>query len=331
MDIEKNKTNAYKKNQKLEYLLSELNSLLGSIAIKNKPLTKNTKYPILFIVGTPRSGTTILTQWLASLDIFAYPTNFMSRFHKLPYIGSLIQEMIFNKEYQYKNELNIEISSTNFSSDIGKTTGALEPHEFWYFWRNYFQFPEIPVPNNEFIKHANFNGFESQISLIQHFYHKPFFLKSLIINWYIESFSKNIENAIFIYIKRDQIENVKSILKVREQYTGSNENWFSFKPCEYEAIKDKDKYIQVAGQVYFTNRTIENQLSKLPESQKIEIDYEVLCNNPAIVYKTLREKLEKYNIQLPKEYTGTAKFNSSKNKSGEEEKINEAFNYLKNN
>lgn len=331
MDIEKNKTDAYKKNEKLEYLLSELNSLLGSIIIERKTPADTPKYPILFIVGTPRSGTTILTQWLASLNLFTYPTNFMSRFHKLPYMGSLIQEMLFNKEYQYKNELNIEISSNNFSSDVGKTTGALEPHEFWYFWRNYFQFSDIPVSNNEFVKTADFEGFENQISLIQQFNGKPFFLKSLIMNWYIESFSKNIENALFIYIKRDPIENVKSILKIREKYTGSDETWFSFKPTEYETIKKKDKYIQVAGQVYYTNKIIEEQLAKLPESQKIEVDYETFCNNPASIYNSLREKLENYNVQLPKEYNGTTIFNSSKSISGEEQKIDEAFNYLKNN
>ena len=148
MDIEKLKTLNYKKNEKLEHLLKFLN---GALDLSNRyQIDINKKYPIVFIIGTPRSGTTLLTQWLASLNLFCYPSNFISRFYKAPFVGAIIQEMLVNPDYAYKNELAFD-TSLSFQSDTGKTSGLTEPHEFWYFWRNYFEFPEIQTDIKTFL------------------------------------------------------------------------------------------------------------------------------------------------------------------------------------
>lgn len=293
--MEENKTVNYKKNSNLEFLLSELNSLT-----KRDYEQENTlNYPTLFIVGTPRSGTTLLTQWLASLNLFCYPSNFVSRFYSNPYIGFLIQEMLYNEEYSYKSELQVISSSTSFKSDVGKTSGPLEPHEFWYFWREHFQFPEIPIEEDEFLKNANFASFKQHIAKVQNYFKKPFFLKSLIMNWYIESFYKNIPNAIFLYIKRDSLDNMQSLLDVRKRYLGDEELWFSFKPKEFTKISDKNKYIQVAGQVEFTNKEIEKQLSNIPFENKLEINYKDFCENPQSTYFELKTKMRNFGTNLP--------------------------------
>lgn len=330
MNIENYKTKNYKKNDDLETLLTRLNDLLSLIPLENKNINDVTKYPIIFIVGTPRSGTTLLTQWLASLNSFIYPTNFVSRFHKLPYMGFLIQEMLFNKKYQYKNELNIDVSSSKYSSDVGKTSGVMEPHEFWYFWRNYFTFPEIPISNNEFLNNADFKGFENQISLVQNYFNKPFFLKALIINWYIELFNKHIHNAFFIYIKRNPIDNIKSLLSIREKYLGNEKLWFSFKPKEYELLKDKDPVTQVAGQVLFTNNEIENQLESVQNHRKMIIEYEYFCENPDLIYNELKRKLSKYNIQIPIHYNANKSFKPNSRIKSEELEIENAINAIRN-
>ena len=158
----------FKKNQNLEDIISNLNNLLKGIDNSVLNFPQATKRPLIFIVGTPRSGTTLLTQWLASLNLFSYPSNFMSRFFELPYAGALIQDMIFDERYSFKNEMSLKIDLPNFGSDVGKTLGPLQPHEFWYFWRKHFKFPEIPVTSESFMKTADFKSFQSQISLVTH-------------------------------------------------------------------------------------------------------------------------------------------------------------------
>src|SRR5699024_10587460 len=114
----------------------------------NKP-----KYPVLFIVGNARSGTTLLYQWLASTGLFAYPSNIISRFYNAPYIVALIHKMFI--DYDKFGELSGD-RKLSFNSTLGKTKGPASPHEFWYFWRRFFEFEDIQKLNDQQL--ANIGG-----------------------------------------------------------------------------------------------------------------------------------------------------------------------------
>ncbi len=89
----------------IDNIIVELKDILQPIQqTKQLELRKN-QYPIGFIVGNPRSGTTLFLQWLSSLGCFAYPTNILARFSYAPYIGALTQRMLFEKQFDHFNEL----------------------------------------------------------------------------------------------------------------------------------------------------------------------------------------------------------------------------------
>lgn len=323
--MKENITESYKRNNNLEFLLKELNSIIKTKYSNEDQLN----LPVLFIVGTARSGTTLFTQWLASLNLFSFPTNFVSRFYSNPYLGYIIQEMLYNKDFSFKNELQINFTSESFKSDVGKTTGPLEPHEFWYFWREHFEFPENPVTDDEFLKNADFDTFSRHIAKVQTYFEKPFFLKSLIINWYINLFYKNIPNAMFLYIKRDPLDNMKSLLDVRNKFFSNEDLWYSFRPREYNMLVKENKYIQVAGQVEFTNREIEEQLKDIPENNKIEINYSQFCENPSLIYEELRKKIKTFNVNLPNECPNKNNFSKSVSIRTHEPELINAYNHIK--
>ena len=54
------------------------------------------RLPVLFLVGNPRSGSTVFMQFLQSTGAFAVPTNVLSRFYYAPCIGAKIQQLLFN-------------------------------------------------------------------------------------------------------------------------------------------------------------------------------------------------------------------------------------------
>lgn len=328
MDLESKKEALYKKNNNLEFILQELNREITPVVHEKPP--SSSSLPYLFIVGNPRSGTTILSQWLASLNTFCYPSNLISRFYKNPYVGALVQEMLFNPNYQYKNELNVEITTTQFSSDVGKTTGALEPHEFWYFWREHFSFPEIPISQEAFCKTADFENFVAAIYKLQHFYHKPFFTKALIINSYIPSFFTHLPNCLFLYMKRDEESNINSILNIRKKYYGDMSTWFSFKPKEYNELITYDNYVQVAGQVHLTNKEITNSLRHIPEKNKLEIDYQSFCQNQNEIYRTLRYKIRTLGYDMSENNQSNMIIRPAKNNSDKNEAIEQALQFVKN-
>lgn len=136
-----NRVEKFKRNNSLEEFLKEINNDLWNT--EEKLLIKKTpEYPLIFVMGPLRSGSTLMTQWLANLG-FAYPTNLMSRFYKAPIIASKIQMLLTDERYNYRNEIRDFNSGIDFSSENGKTRGALAPNEFWYFWRRFLPFKEL--------------------------------------------------------------------------------------------------------------------------------------------------------------------------------------------
>ena len=136
---------SYAKNTELLRHMEVLDSLLGEVEISLYDPSAAVELPLVLVVGCPRSGTTLITQWLAASGAFAYPTNFVSRFHRAPVIAYLIQELVANPAYQYGAEFSDIRKGLDFRSHLGKTAGFLAPHGFWFFWRRFFQFPDIPL------------------------------------------------------------------------------------------------------------------------------------------------------------------------------------------
>ena len=134
----------FQRNEKLEEFLKEINF---DLEIAEKELLKKEyeDYPVVLVMGALRSGTTLLTQWLANTNEFAYPTNVLSRFYQAPIIGAKIQRLLFDREYNFRNEIRDFNQEINYSSENGKTRGALAPNEFWYFWRRFFQYEELSI------------------------------------------------------------------------------------------------------------------------------------------------------------------------------------------
>lgn len=320
MEYKEKRVKEFRRNNDLESYLKEINNDLWETEKKLINDNKNDNYPLIFMVGPPRSGSTLVLQWLANTKQIAYPTNLLSRFYKAPIIGSKIQRLLTDEKYNYRNEILDFNSEINFISENGKTKGALAPNEFWYFWRRFLPFDKkidyVPtnelidyVPTNELEEKMNIQLFKNELNGISNVFEKPFALKAHIMNYNIDLLNKIFDKAIFIYTKRDPYANIESALKARERQFGSVEEWFSFKiPEYYELIKIKDPIKQTAGQIYYINKAVEKGLEKIDESKKVILKYENFCKNPKKYYDELRFKLQKQGYEIRENYDGPENF-----------------------
>ena len=92
--MEEKRNKEFQRNKDLENFLKEINEDL-LIAEKEQLKKQMKEYPVILVVGALRSGTTLLTQWLANTKQFAYATNVLSRFYETPIIGAKIQRLLF--------------------------------------------------------------------------------------------------------------------------------------------------------------------------------------------------------------------------------------------
>ena len=275
MYLNSSRKDFYKKDDNLERSLKLLNLTIADL--KNF-YPNDFKPPIILIMGMARSGSTLLHQLLIDSGLFSFPSNLIARFYSNPSIGILAQQSLI--EYDPINQMGIDLKLNKFQSKLGKTIGALAPSEFWYFWREYFKFNENQVIEDDRLNEVDVEDFLNKLFAFQYYTDKPLVMKGMIMNWHIPFLNSIYPNFIFIDVQRDDFLNAQSVLKAREEFFGTRDKWYSFKPREYDQLKDLDPINQVAGQVVYTKREIEAALSNIPDNKKITFSYNDICSDP---------------------------------------------------
>ncbi|WP_394200845.1 sulfotransferase [Shewanella waksmanii] len=311
--MNKNRVESFARNASLEQFLNELNSELWYTESQILEAEIEQRYPLIFIVGPHRSGSTLFMQWLASLGSIAYPTNLMSRFYGSPIIGSKIQKLLSEPSLNYRDELGDFCSRTDFRSANGKTQGLTSPNEFWYFWRRFLDFDNLVELDTEHLE-SEFDSvtFKRELYGVSNVLEKPFALKAMVMNYHIPFLAKLFDKALFIQLTREPLANIASAMEARKRQYGTYNDWYSFKFPEYELLKDMSNYEQVAGQIYYINKAVDNGLSAVCSTKKLQVSYEVFCQDPKTVYQQVHNKLAGLGCVLPKDYIGQSQFEISR-------------------
>lgn len=291
----------FRRNAELEGLLDELNGLLAGPQAEVLAAHTRPRQPVVFVMGCARSGTTLAMQLLAASGWFGYPSNLISRFYAAPYIGARIQQMLVARKYAFGDELAAGAGdgALDFSSALGKTRGMLAPNEFWYFWRRYFPPIDVHPYSENQLQGVDQAGFRAELAALEAALERPLAMKGMIMNWNIPFLAELLDNVLFVHVKRDPFFNMQSLWLARRQFFGDDAAWYSFKPPEYEALRQRPVAEQLAGQVFHTNRAIEAGLAQVPEASRLVLDYEELCLDPAAVLARLAARLEQLGCRLP--------------------------------
>lgn len=305
------RTTQFRRNELLEKLLSELGGDLQPAEnrlVAHYQQTTGMRFPLILVMGPLRSGTTLFTQWLANSGLFAYPTNLLSRFYQAPIVGAKIQLLLTDLRYNFRDELGEFARQSEYISENGKTTGALAPNEFWYFWRRFLADPGRDVWTDDALR----QGMDTQTMLAElagmmDVFQKPFAAKGMLFNYNIPFLDSILDKVLFVQIKRDPVTNVASVLDARKRQLGSEAEWYSFRIPEYEQLKSLDPIAQAAGQVHYINQAVSTGMDAVAESRKLIVQYEDFCRSPRQVFEGLAEKLGSSVVRGG--YQGPEKFN----------------------
>ena len=207
------RTDNFKLNSNLTDGLKLLNGIIGKEALscEDSVATADWNGIIFLIMGPARSGTTFMLQTLQKkADIFV-PTNFISRFYNNLPLGAVIQSLITNSKFNYKDEMFdlIKISKSidyNLRTDYGKTKGAFNVHTCWYFWKTKFTLPSLCTEFNESKENEFKTSFHSAITDIklatQFSGQRAACFKANFLTYNI-NWLANFKNIVPVYIDRD--------------------------------------------------------------------------------------------------------------------------------
>jgi len=314
------------RDDRLMMALTEINDALENIT---RPAADGLKHPIIFIVGCPRSGSTLLMQWIASLGVLAYPSNLVARFYANPYFGVRAQQALYTFDSK-KQIIPEQTSEDAYKSSYGHTTGALAPSEFWYFWRRFFHFGENQKICDFHTGGHNLRGFVDELALMEMAFSMPLVMKAMILNWNLPDLYSLFDKCLMIDVSRQPEENAESLYFSRQDFFNDTEKWYSFKPPAYEWLKDLPPLEQVAGQVFYTRQSIERGLEKIPDHSVLKVSHEEFCKNPAAIYSQIKAKLQYMGTEMP-EYRGIQQFEktrTSRLSPAEKETISAYFKHL---
>lgn len=248
--------------------------------------------PNIYVIGLPRSGTTLLTQVLFNCLDIGCTSNFISKFWDVPLVG-----------FQLSNEIIGDFKPNNYTSLYGKSEDLYSPHEFSFFWHNVLNINpnKIEKINYQTIsKNVDWDILKGVICNINEIAKKPIIYKPLeLIGSILSDFQRNLNKSLFIYVERNKEEVALSLAKGRMDYYGDINCWFSSLPPNHEGILNLPYNEQITQQVNGLTDMYESNIKKIPEENILKLTYDELCDFPESIVERTKNKLNnlsKFNV-----------------------------------
>ncbi|UII30193.1 sulfotransferase [Fulvivirga ulvae] len=280
----------YKKDDIAESAMEAANQRLQDLHLMISETYNTPKYPVIFIVGAQRSGTTLLMQSMVNYFRLFYANNLIARFYKAPYVGAYLYKSLFK---------SLDTLEVGYSSDLGYTESIHGPHEFGYFWRRWFPYEAY---DKNFTEEAFAPGaLAHELATLEAVYGVPLVFKNITIcDFNIERLARELPTALFINIERDSIYCMQSTYLSRLKMYGSDKEWIGVKPPEYPKLKEMLVFDQIAGQLHYTKEYIDASLKKISPERFVEVKYEHFVENPAEVMQSIFEMVRSNGFKIEK-------------------------------
>jgi len=283
----------YAKNSDDELYFRALNEILPAFELpESNTECKVETLPIIYIVGAPRSGTTLLSQLLSRCLPVGYINNLSALFWSKPSVGIRISRAVLGSDYRKR---------ISFKSKYGTTAGVEGPHEFGYFWRHWLKLDESK--NHKLSKRhlgrLDRSGLKNALeNEILKTFTMPVVIKNVICGFQAKYLTELHPASLFVHIKRDPCAVGASILNARMQRYGSYNSWWSLKPSTYPFVpQPKSPAEEVVRQIGGCISDFNSELSS-PGVKSIEITYENLCANPAKAIKNVCRSICKMGYKI---------------------------------
>ncbi len=293
----------YVKSRENEQFQDQVNDALAELEQSLYRDQEQMIHPAIYVLGAPRSGTTLLSQVLSQGIDAAYIDNIHARFYRAPLTALKL----------FRN-LSASAGSSDFQSEFATTKSLRDIHEFGYFWKYHLKKGSLShiVRSSELESSIDWKTLRLIILNIQAEFSRPFVAKNILAGYHVGRFIEEMPRTLFIHIRRDPADAAVSILNARRKYYGDERIWWSYVPLEYEQIRDLPAREQIAAQVFLLRKYYRRQAEVYPDNV-MTVDYADLCSHPAEVLHALQERcrtLWNYELQLRSGLPALFPFNS---------------------
>jgi Sulfotransferase family len=249
-------------------------------------------HPPVFVVGAPRSGSTLLYQVLVQ----AFDVGYLSNRHCRLWGAPSVVERVRRVE-----------PPPSFSSRFGRTSAADEPSECGPFWYRFFRRSPQYVP----IEDADPDRMRQLRAAVRAFGDaagRPLVFKNLLCTLRLVPIGRALPEAVFVDIRRDLEANAASLLAARREIHGDYATWWSAEPPEIAELRSLSPVAQVVEQVRRLEALVDRDRSVLGADRFLQVGFEDLCDDPERVLAAVAELTERHAFSLARRQAIPAKF-----------------------
>ncbi len=245
-----------------------------------------TDKPQLFILGLPRSGTTLVYQYIVHRLNVAYFTNGVGRYPYSPFCITAWQKWRYG-HYQ-----------SSFQNRFGKTDAPLEPREAGGFWGRFFDM-EAYIRYDD-IPPATQQSLQKSIAAIQHLYGNTAFVNKNVKHMLrLDALAHIFPRSLFLVVERNLAEVGLSVLHARCTLLQNPHDWWSVRPPDYEQIKTLPVVEQIAHQLLSLQQKMTADLAQIDTSRIIYIPYATFCQEPEYLINQIYQPLDSPGYRNP--------------------------------
>ena len=246
-----------------------------------RTLRMRNKYPPLFIVGAPRSGTTVVTQHIINSLRFGYFPN-ISKAHPL----ACVSHGIMGKaRYRYQ---------PSYESHYGIIDGPMSPSDGWEIFHRWFPRYGSPEP----LPGARLHELQTIVRMFEMIFRAPFANKNNANSVRIAYLDQVFNDALYIHVTRNLTDTVPSILASRKKHGVQPNEWWGVAPPQFLDRVFVSDLERTTYQVWGIMRWASEALSKISADRQLSIPYESFCMNPSDVICWLENQYRQRGITL---------------------------------
>ena len=244
-------------------VLTPVDKLFGlAMAALKGPGHSQVFYPPIFIIGAPRSGSTLLYQYLSFVL-------------EVSYISSIWSILPRSGQYFFPGKT---LPPADFNSFYGNSASIYGIHEGGTIFTQWFSDKEhhftAALPDNVKQKMRAYFEIVSSVG------NQPWLIKNGRNSLRISALRDVIPEAVYIRLNRDPMMVAQSIIEGRYRLTGSPDQNWTVIPKEWENIKSLPYPRQVARQVYYIESQANEDLAKVPSERVSNCEYDTFCASP---------------------------------------------------
>ena len=246
---------------------------------------KESPWPTIYIIGPPRSGSTIFYQLVTHYFDVLYIDNLASLARNNLYFGiGMSQKKFLNQPHN------------NFYSHHGKTDkdDFHAPNE-GLFWYKYLPKNEHAI-DLEAISSKKIQWIKMYHNAVKNRHQKPLVIKNLSFGMRLDLIRETEPDARIVLITREPADIIQSVYYARKQLNWPEDKLWSIKPVNYREIEKLPVLEQIVLQYRGIMEEIEKKKSQFGD-HFLEISYQELCDDTIGCLERVHESVNKIDTR----------------------------------